>query len=99
MVSCLDYSSSLEMEAVCSSETSVDFQLTTERYISEDTTIHNHRYDNLKSLSHLTFNARNAHVSTLKGIFIMAKVLIRIHVFGHLIAASRKAHTFLNNYF
>jgi hypothetical protein len=30
------YSSTLKMEAICSSETSVDFQRTTWRYISED---------------------------------------------------------------
>jgi hypothetical protein len=37
------------MEATCSSETSVDFELTTRRYIPEDGTIHNHRRENLKS--------------------------------------------------
>jgi hypothetical protein len=35
-VFCLAYSSILKMEAICSSETSVDFQQTTRRYISED---------------------------------------------------------------
>jgi hypothetical protein len=37
------------MEAICSSETSVDFQRTTRRYIPEDSTLHNHRCENLKS--------------------------------------------------
>jgi hypothetical protein len=37
------------MEAIYSSETSVDFQRTTRRYIPEDDTLHNHRYENLKS--------------------------------------------------
>jgi hypothetical protein len=37
------------MEAICSSETSVDTQRTTRRYIPEDDTLHNHRYENLKS--------------------------------------------------
>jgi hypothetical protein len=37
------------MEAVCSSETSVDFQDNTRRYIPEDSTLHNHRCENLKS--------------------------------------------------
>jgi hypothetical protein len=32
---CLSYSSALKMEATCSSETSVDFQLTIRRYIPE----------------------------------------------------------------
>jgi hypothetical protein len=37
------------MEAVCSSEISVDFQRITQRYISKDSTLHNHRCYNLKS--------------------------------------------------
>jgi hypothetical protein len=40
LLSCLAYSSTLQMEAVCSSETSVDFQRTTRRYIPEDRTLH-----------------------------------------------------------
>jgi hypothetical protein len=36
------------MEAICSSETSVDFQRITRRYIPEDSTLHNHRCENLK---------------------------------------------------
>jgi hypothetical protein len=49
-VSCLDYSSTLEMEATLSSETSVDFQRTPRRYtcILEDITFHNHRCMNLR---------------------------------------------------
>jgi hypothetical protein len=43
------------MEAVCSSETSVDFQRATRRYISEHTTLPNHRYENLKSYEQNTF--------------------------------------------
>jgi hypothetical protein len=39
------------MEAACSSETSVDFQLTTRRYIPEHRTLYNHRCDSLKSYS------------------------------------------------
>jgi hypothetical protein len=37
------------MEAIFSSETSVDFQRTTRRYIPEDVTLHNHRCENRKS--------------------------------------------------
>jgi hypothetical protein len=37
------------MEAICSSETSVDFQRTTRRYIPENSTLHNHGCENLKS--------------------------------------------------
>jgi hypothetical protein len=36
LVSSSPYSSALKMEAVCSPETSVDFQRTTRRYIPED---------------------------------------------------------------
>jgi uncharacterized protein YqiB (DUF1249 family) len=44
------------MEAICSSETSVDSQRTTRRYtrISEYGTLHNHRIDNLKSYNNFT---------------------------------------------
>jgi hypothetical protein len=42
-------SSTLKMEALCSSETSVSTQLTTRRHIPEDNTLHNHRCENFKS--------------------------------------------------
>jgi hypothetical protein len=45
------YITTLKMEATCSSETSVDFQRTTERYSPQDTTFHNHRCKNLKFTS------------------------------------------------
>jgi hypothetical protein len=38
LVSFSAYSSTLKMEAICSSETSVDFQRNTQRYIPEDGT-------------------------------------------------------------
>jgi hypothetical protein len=41
--------STLKMEAICSSETSVDTKRTTWRYIPEVDTLHNHRSKNLKS--------------------------------------------------
>jgi hypothetical protein len=37
------------MEATNFSETSVDFQWTTRRYIAEDRTLHNHRCENFKA--------------------------------------------------
>jgi hypothetical protein len=43
------FSSTLKMEAICSSETSVSSQQTTRRHIPEDDTLHNHRCENLKS--------------------------------------------------
>jgi hypothetical protein len=42
LVSCSPYSLTLKMEAICSSETLVDFQQTTFHYIPEDNTLHNH---------------------------------------------------------
>jgi hypothetical protein len=42
------YFPTLKMEAICLSETSVDFQRTARRYIPEVCTLHNHRCDNLK---------------------------------------------------
>jgi hypothetical protein len=50
LVSCFYYSSTLKMNTR-SSETSVDFQRTTRRYIPEDRTHHNHHRENLKSYS------------------------------------------------
>jgi hypothetical protein len=41
--------STLKMEAIFSSEMSVDTQRTTRRHIPEDGTLHNHRCENLKS--------------------------------------------------
>jgi hypothetical protein len=49
LVSCLAYSSTLKMEAKCFSETLVDFQRTTRRYIPEDSSLHTHRCENLKT--------------------------------------------------
>jgi hypothetical protein len=43
--SCLAYFSTLKMEAICSFKTSVDFQRTALRYIPEDGTLHNHRWE------------------------------------------------------
>jgi hypothetical protein len=43
---CSTYSSTLKMEAICSSETSVDSQRTKRRYIPEDSTLHNRRCEN-----------------------------------------------------
>jgi hypothetical protein len=48
LVSCSPYFSTLKMEAIFSSETSVDTPRTTRRYIPEDGTLHNYRCENLK---------------------------------------------------
>jgi hypothetical protein len=51
---CLAYSSILKTKVICSSETPADFHQTTQRYISEDRTLHNHCCENLKSNSVMT---------------------------------------------
>jgi hypothetical protein len=43
------YSSTPKIDAIFSSEMSVNFQRTTQRYIPEDRTLHNHRCENLNS--------------------------------------------------
>jgi hypothetical protein len=48
-------SSTLKMEAVCSSETLVETQRTTSRHIPDDNTLHNHCCENLKSYTVLLF--------------------------------------------
>jgi hypothetical protein len=49
LISCLAYFFLfLKMEAICFFESSVDIQRTTQRYIAEDRTLHNHRCENLK---------------------------------------------------
>jgi hypothetical protein len=44
----LVYYSTLKMEAMCSSETSVNFYQATRHRIPEDTSVHSHRCENLK---------------------------------------------------
>jgi hypothetical protein len=51
-------SSTLKMEAICSSETSVASQQTTRRHIPEDDTLHNNRCENLKSYMFHSFTLR-----------------------------------------
>jgi hypothetical protein len=48
LISCSIYST-LKMEAIYSSETSVDFKVTTRGYIPDDITLHNRRCDHLES--------------------------------------------------
>jgi hypothetical protein len=49
LISCFAYSSTLKMEAICSSETLVDFRQTTRRYISVMRTHHSHGCEKRKS--------------------------------------------------
>jgi hypothetical protein len=70
------------MEAICSSETSFDFQRTTRRYIQEDGTLHNHRCENLKSYYLLTnmqkIRVRNIDVMSPK--CNVAEMCIKWHI-------------------
>jgi hypothetical protein len=48
LVPCLAYSSTVKMEATCSSETSINFHRNTLHYIPDVRILHNYRYENLK---------------------------------------------------
>jgi hypothetical protein len=50
-------------------ETSVDFQRTTRRYIPEDSTLHNHRCENLKSYILLCYVIPGADLALAEGIY------------------------------
>jgi hypothetical protein len=54
------------MEAICSSETSVDTQRTARRYIQEDGTLHNHRCENLKSYLDQNCFLSDPHLRTVE---------------------------------
>jgi hypothetical protein len=62
----LAYFSTLKMEATCSSETSVNFQHISRRYISEDRTLHNHWCGNLNfylGTIHISVRRHSIHIS------------------------------------
>jgi hypothetical protein len=52
LATCFHAYSSLKMGTICSSETLVDFEWTTWGYIPEDSTLHNHHCEHLKSYIH-----------------------------------------------
>jgi hypothetical protein len=64
-------SSTLKMEAICSSETSVETQHTTRRHIPEDDTLHNHRCENLKS--YIVFKCVHPHSVRYNSILVTEK--------------------------
>jgi hypothetical protein len=64
-------SSALKMEAICSSETSVETQRTTRRHIPEDDTLHNHPCEKLKSYMHIMFMFKY-----INGLYYFMKVSI-----------------------
>jgi hypothetical protein len=66
LVSCLAIFSTLQMEMICISETSVNFQRTTRRCIPEDRSLHNYRCENLKSF--MTVFTKTLYLSVLRSI-------------------------------
>jgi hypothetical protein len=74
LVSCSADSSILKMEVTCSSETSVDYQRTTWRYIPEDRILRNHGCENLRSYKakYTGGEIRNYHV--WRNIYILCMV-------------------------
>jgi hypothetical protein len=60
LVSCSVWSSTLKMETIYSSDTSVDFQRTTRRYIPENSTLRNHRGEDLRSYTALYPRRQNS---------------------------------------
>jgi hypothetical protein len=71
--------SSWQAEAICSSETSVDFHQTTWRYIPEDRTLHNHRCENLKSCT----AAKHVHPTLYTDMIILGSSLQQVAVRFH----------------
>jgi hypothetical protein len=69
-------SSTLKMEAVCSSETSVETQRTTRRRIPEDNTLHNHHCENLKSY---TRNLLFSVFTPIVGQHWCSKLIVVVH--------------------
>jgi hypothetical protein len=65
----LNYSSTLKMEAIRSSETLGATQWTTRRHIPEDDTLHNHRCENLKSYK--LIQSASSHLNYLTSILIL----------------------------
>jgi hypothetical protein len=69
------------MEAICSSETWVDTQRTTRRYIPEIGTLHNHRYENLKSYilkSIAQFILRSLFCALLTLLLVFCKLMRKV---------------------
>jgi hypothetical protein len=75
----------LKTEAVCSSETSAEFQQITWRYIPEDRTLHNYHCEYLKSYKHkqvsfsswiaLCSSSLFSSIAVIHGVFSFQKIL------------------------
>jgi hypothetical protein len=100
LVSRLAHSSTLKMEAICSVETTVDFQQTTRRYIPEDRTLRNHRCNNPKSyIIHSWFNKWDRRLSLynwfmITPVNVISFPLIRRQVLARLFTGSLSSGLF-----
>jgi hypothetical protein len=72
------------MEATFSSETSVDFQRTAQRYIPEDRIVHNHVCENFKSYKHTPRWTKmfTYFLAIIYRLLIMIAVISIHHLFG-----------------
>jgi hypothetical protein len=75
-------SSTLKMEATCSSETSVATQQTIQRYIPEDDTLHNHCCENLKSYVSL-FISESSSTCIFYFVKFFSLSIILLHLIYH----------------
>jgi hypothetical protein len=69
LVSCLVYSLTMKMEAIYSSETSVDFQSTIWRYVPEDITLQNHCCENLTSYNPFTCHSLSTSLKIIRHLY------------------------------
>jgi hypothetical protein len=87
LVSCSAYFSTLKMEAVCSSETSVDFQRTTWRYIPEYCTLQEHWTIYLTLVEYLLKIQRK--FSKIQPLVTVSRVTLPLISLSHVIALER----------
>jgi hypothetical protein len=71
------------MDATYSSETSVDFELTTSRYIPEGKILHNQRCENLKSYTgFLVCNLFKYYPNIRKNIDLLRKTVKKLRIYS-----------------
>jgi hypothetical protein len=76
LVSCVTYSSTLKAEAICSSETSINFQRSTRLYIPEDRTLQRSSFKKYFS----------SKTSLMKASYIIAFRIIYIYIYIYIVA-------------
>jgi hypothetical protein len=81
LVSCSAYYSALKMEPICSSETSIDFQRTSRRYIPEDSilrTLYSSEWFQKEILIHSSLEYHTIASKTAIGNEVMAEKFMRL---------------------